>query len=110
MTYYKGAWVLHMLRNLMLDLRTMKEDAFIAMMQDFYREYRGRRATTRDFQKVVERHVGLSMSWFVDEWDDGTAIPRYGLSWRAEPATSGCCPLQVRGRQEECAPDSPLPR
>src|SRR5260370_21935509 len=81
MTYYKGAWVLHMLRNLMLDLRTMKEDAFIAMMQDFYREDRGRRATTRDFQKVAERNVGLSISWFFDEWVDGTAIPRDVLSW-----------------------------
>src|SRR5881392_2572292 len=54
MIYQKGAWVLQMLRNLMLDLRTMKEDAFSAMMQDFYEEYRGKRATTRDFQRVVE--------------------------------------------------------
>ena len=109
MTYYKGAWVLHMLRNLMLDLRTMKEDAFIAMMQDFYREYRGRRATTRDFQKVVERHVGLSMSWFFDEWVDGTAIPRYVLSWRAEPAKSGRYTLQVRVRQEDVPHDFIMP-
>src|SRR5439155_24152422 len=48
--YEKGAWVVHMLRNLMLDLRTMNEDRFRAMMQDFYLQYRGRRASTRDFQ------------------------------------------------------------
>src|SRR5438046_8463305 len=27
-TYYKGAWVLQMLRNLILNFRTMQEDAF----------------------------------------------------------------------------------
>jgi len=101
MTYYKGAWVLHMLRNLMIDLRTMKEDAFIAMMQDFYRQYRGRRASTRDFQKVVEDHVGIDMSWFFDEWVQGTAIPSYIFSWHAEPTQGGHYTLQLRVRQDD---------
>jgi hypothetical protein len=109
MTYYKGAWVLHMLRNLMLDLRTMKEDAFIAMMRDFYRQYRGRRATTLDFQRVVERHVGLNMGWFFDEWVEGTAIPRYVLSWRADPAKDGHYKLQLRVRQEDVPHDFIMP-
>src|SRR2546430_15436429 len=43
MDYYKGAWVLHMLRNLLIDLRTMNEDAFIATMRDFYRRSEERR-------------------------------------------------------------------
>jgi len=90
-----------MLRNLMLDFRGMKEDAFTAMMQDFYQEYKGRRASTEDFQKVVERHVGTDMSWFFDEWVKGTAIPTYVLSWRAEPAQNGHYTLQLRVRQEE---------
>jgi len=99
--YYKGAWVLHMLRNLMLDLRGMKEDAFIATMQDFYRQYRGRRASTRDFQKVVEQHVGMDMSWFFDEWVEGTSIPSYTFSWHAEPTQGGHYTLQLRLRQED---------
>jgi hypothetical protein len=109
MTYHKGAWVVHMLRNLMLDLRTMKEDTFIAMMGDFYRQYRGRRATTRDFQRVVERHVGLNMSWFFNEWVEGTSIPRYILSWRAEPTQGGHYRLQVRVRQEDVPHDFIMP-
>src|SRR6266700_6436704 len=84
MTYYKGAWVLQMLRNMMLDFRTMKEDAFEDMMQDFYQEYKGKRATTRDFARVVERHIGLPMDWFFDQWVNGTAVPRYILSWHAD--------------------------
>ncbi len=101
MTYYKGAWVLHMLRNLMIDFRTMQEDAFIAMMQDFYHQYRGRRASTQNFQKVVEQHVGLDMSWFFDEWVQSTAIPSYTFSWHAEPAQGGHYTLRLRVRQED---------
>jgi peptidase M1-like protein len=103
--YDKGAWVLHMLRNLMLDLRTMNEDAFRATMQDFYRQYRGQRASTRDFQRVVEQHTGLSMEWFFDEWVYGTAVPTYILSWKTEAADSGRYTLHLRVRQED-APDS----
>ena len=109
MTYHKGAWVLQMLRNLMLDFRTMKEDAFSAMMQDFYQEYRGRRATTRDFQRVVERHLGLSMDWFFDEWVNGTVIPTYILSWHAEPTPEHRYALHIRIRQEDVPTDFVMP-
>lgn len=105
MVYRKGAWVLHMLRNLMLDVRTMKEDSFSVMMKDFYQSYRGRRASTRDFQAVVERHVGRPMDWFFDQWVDGTAIPTYIVSWQAVPEADGQHRLRIRIRQEE-VPDS----
>lgn len=110
-TYHKGAWVLHMLRNLMLNLRTMQEDAFIATMRDFYGQYRGRRASTRDFRRVVERHLGTDMGWFFDEWVNGTAIPKYVFSWHAEPAKgqAGHYTLQVRVRQEDVPDDFTMP-
>jgi hypothetical protein len=107
--YQKGAWVLHMLRNLMIDFRTMKESAFTAMMQDFYRQYRGRRASTADFQRVVENHIGIPMDWFFREWVEGTAIPTYTLSWRAEPLQSGHYPIHLRVRQEDVPPDFEMP-
>ena len=88
-TYEKGAWVLHMLRNMLLDTRNMREDRFIATMRDFYTTYRGKRATTDDFQKVVERHVGVPMDWFFNEWVYGTSVPTYTFSWTTEPDSSG---------------------
>ena len=109
MIYEKGAWVLHMLRNLMIDLRTMKEDAFGAMMQDFYQQYRGRHASTHDFEQVVERHMAVPMDWFFNEWVDGTAIPTYILSWHAEPAEEGHYLLHVRIRQEDVPSDFIMP-
>lgn len=98
--YDKGAWVLQMLRNLMLDLRTMNEDAFTATMRDFYTQYRGRSASTRDFQRVVEAHMGLPMGWFFDEWVYGNAIPTFILSWRVDSTAEHPHLLHVRVRQE----------
>jgi hypothetical protein len=99
-TYKKGAWVIHMLRNMMLDLRTMNEDRFGAMMRDFYTTYRGKRASTPDFQRVVERHIGRPMDWFFDEWVYGTAVPTYTFSWSAVQDSAGYA-VRVRVRQTD---------
>ncbi len=103
--YKKGAWVLHMLRNLLLNLRTMNEDAFKAMMQDFYQTYRGKSASTEDFQRVVERHVGQPMDWFFRQWVYGTAIPTYTLSWNSESRPDGTFTLRVVVRQADVPDD-----
>lgn len=107
--YRKGAWVVHMLRNLMLDFRTMSEDRFSAMMADFYATYRGRRASTGDFQRTVEKHFGLSMDWFFNQWVRGTAVPTYTLSWQTEPQADGKLLLRFRVRQEKVPPDFIMP-
>jgi aminopeptidase N len=100
MVYEKGAWVLQMLRNLMMDTRTMSDDAFTATMQDFYQQYRGRRASTSDFQRVVEQHVRAPMGWFFKEWIDGTALPTYTFAWRAEQDSVKRWTLHLRVAQE----------
>jgi aminopeptidase N len=98
--YGKGAWVLQMLRNMMIDLKTMNEDAFTETMRDFYTQYRGRSASTRDFQRVVETHMGLPMGWFFDEWVYSSAIPTFVLSWRVDSTPEHPHVLHVRVRQE----------
>lgn len=104
MTYQKGAWVLHMLRNLLLDINTMREDRFQAMMRDYYTTFRGKRVTTQDFQRMVEKHLGQPMDWFFDEWVYGTAIPTYTLSWKAETDSAGKPALRLRVRQRDVPP------
>jgi hypothetical protein len=98
--YKKGAWVMHMLRILMLDLKTMNEDRFKGMMKDFYARYEGRRASTEDFQRVVERHIRTEMGWFFDQWVHSTAIPTYRVAHRSEPAEHGQFRVLLRVRQE----------
>ncbi len=98
--YKKGAWVMHMLRILMLDLKTMSDDRFTAMMKDFYGKYAGRRASTQDFQRVVERHTGADMGWFFDQWVHSTAIPTYRVAQQIEKVENGQYRVRLQVRQE----------
>lgn len=88
-TYGKGAWVVHMLRNMLLNTRTLDEDRFQAMMRAFYENYRGKRASTADFQRMTEQALGQSMDWFFDEWVYGTAVPTYTFSYKVVPDSAG---------------------
>jgi hypothetical protein len=98
--YQKSAWVMHMLRMLMIDLRTMNEDRFTATMRDFYGEYRGKRASTDDFRRVAERHLGVPLDWFFDQWIYRGEIPTYRWAWKNEPAEGGKFRVRLRVRQE----------
>jgi hypothetical protein len=87
--YRKGAWVLHMLRNMGLDLKTMNEDLFKNMMKDFYQTYAGRSASTEDFQRIVEKHFKVPMDWFFKQWVYNTEIPTYNILYKMEQLENG---------------------
>jgi hypothetical protein len=103
--YEKGAWVLHMIRNMFLDLDTMKDGGFGDMMREFYSSHAGRDATTADFQRVVERYAGRDMTWFFREWVYGTGIPRYRFAWRSARAEDGKFKVTCRVDQENVPED-----
>jgi hypothetical protein len=103
--YEKGAWVLHMLRMLTLDLQTMKEDRFTGIMREFYGSYAGGRASTEDFRGVVERAVGTDMRWFFDQWVYRFAIPTYRVAWQSAVQPDGQHRVRLRVRQENVSPE-----
>ncbi|HZU21433.1 MAG TPA: M1 family aminopeptidase, partial [Terriglobales bacterium] len=84
--YPKGAYILHMLRQMMSDQKT-GDRAFQAMMRDFTQTYTDRVATTEDFKAIVEKHMlpGMDvdgnhrMDWFFNEYVYGTALPSYSF-------------------------------
>ena len=96
--YAKGAYVLHMLRMVMMDQSKANPDAdFQDMMHDFVSTWAGRNPSTADFQHIVEKHATPKLKiskdgkldWFFDQWVRGTAIPRYTAKLEAQPAASG---------------------
>lgn len=101
--YPKGAYVLHMLREMMFDRRTGDQD-FKAMMRDFVATYSGKAASTEDFQAMVEKHMtpdmravgGGNMNWFFDEYVYGTALPSYQLDASFEKDPSGDVVLKFK--------------
>jgi hypothetical protein len=103
--YDKGAWVLQMLRNMLLDLDTMREERFIGLMREFYKTYLGKSASTDEFQAIAEKHVGEDLDWFFQEWVYGTAIPHYRFAWKAEPVADGSYRIRCRIEQQEAPKD-----
>lgn len=103
--YQKGAWVAHMLRILMLDLKGMNEERFTETMRDFYASYTGKRASTLDFQRVIESHTGQPMDWFFNQWVYGTDIPTYKVAWRSDPGPDGTHLVKLRVEQERVPAD-----
>jgi hypothetical protein len=103
--YKKGAWVLHMLRIMTLDLKTMNEDRFTNMMRDFYTTYQGKRASIDDFRSVAERHVGADLGWFFDQWLYRTDIPSYRVAYRTEPAEGGQFLVKLQVQQQNVGED-----
>ncbi|GBC82539.1 hypothetical protein HRbin10_01666 [bacterium HR10] len=100
LVYAKGAFVLHMLRMMLRDPRAplgQGDDRFIALMHEFTRTYAHRAASTRDFQRLVEKYMtpemdldgNRSMDWFFRQWVYGTALPHYTLQYRLRPAPNG---------------------
>ena len=94
--YPKGAYILHMVRMMMMDRQTGDKN-FKEMMRDFVSTYSGRAATTEDFKAIVEKHLtpemqrigGGKMDWFFDEYVYGTALPSYKLDSTFEKNADG---------------------
>lgn len=93
--YAKGAWVLHMLRNLLLDDADPSESAFRGVLREFYQRYRGRRVFTEEFRAVAEDVTGRDLGWFFAQWVYGTDVPACRFTWSAAAADGG---WRVRGR------------
>jgi hypothetical protein len=102
--YSKGAWVFHMLREMMRQPGTKNPDArFMAFFQSLAEKYAGRALTTQDLQREVEAVMtpGMdlegdhSMEWFFDEWVRGTGIPRYRVEFTTHKTEKG---LIIRGK------------
>ena len=95
MIYAKGAYILEMLRLLLEDPTQREPDLrFINMMHDFVTTYANRNASTGDFQRIVEKHIGEPMDWFFNEYVYGTEIPTYDFQYTVKPAPNGKAILQ----------------
>jgi len=81
MTYQKGSWVLHMLRQ------EIGDDRFWAGIREYYALYRDRNATTADFRVAMERAAGRDLEGFFRQWLYRGGIPRIDGSWRWDAAS-----------------------
>ncbi len=83
--YYKGAWVLHMLRHVIGD------EAFFNGVYGYTNDpalmYRD--ADTEDLRAAFEASSGMDLRWFFDQWIYHPGYPIYQTVWWSQPAGSG---------------------
>ena len=75
MTYQKGSWVLHMLRQ------RMGDEHFWAGIRDYYARHLNGSATTADFRRAMERASGLDLAPFFQQWLYRGGVPRIEATW-----------------------------
>ena len=110
LVYYKGAYVMEMLRLLLEDPRLPEPDQhFIEMMRDFGATYASQNASTEDFRKVVEKHFGESMEWFFNEWVYGREVPHYDFHYDLKEGGEGKTIMEYSLKQSEVSDEFAMP-
>jgi aminopeptidase N len=84
-TFCKGAWVLHMLRQVMGD------HAFFKALAEYTHIYQYKNVETANFQAVCERCYKQSLKWFFDEWLFGVGRPVYTCNYNNAKRQSKWC-------------------
>ena len=77
LVYEKGAFILHMLRMMLLDEKTGGDTRFRHLMRRFVRDHLDKPASTQSFETAVTQTFGQSMQWFFDQWVYGIDVPTY---------------------------------
>ncbi len=77
LVYYKGAWVLHMLR------RHLGDPQFFACLRAWLEEpaVRFGTGTSDDFIRVCEQVTGQDLDWFFPQWLYRTVCPMLDVGW-----------------------------
>jgi aminopeptidase N len=79
-TYQKGAWVLHMLRNL------VGEANFKKGIQAYYTKFYNANATTDDFRMAMEKASGKDLKVFFNQWLYQPVNPIINATWQYDAA------------------------
>ncbi|MEY4098192.1 MAG: hypothetical protein RL170_1036 [Bacteroidota bacterium] len=80
-TYQKGAWVIHMLRNL------IGEKNFKKGIQNYYAKYYNANTTTDEFRAEMEKASGKDLKLFFKQWLYQPINPTINASWTYNAST-----------------------
>jgi hypothetical protein len=69
--FAKGAFAFKLLRD------TLGQQKFDQLLRTFLQEYRGKRASIDDFEKLASRIAGENMRYFFARWVEGTGVPEF---------------------------------
>jgi len=82
MTYQKGSWVLHMLRQ------RMGDDRFWAGIRTYHQRFKDANASTTEFREVMEQASGQDLSQFFTQWLYRGGVPKITGTWSWDSAAT----------------------
>ena len=80
LVYEKGAWTLHMLRDL------IGTDPFWRGIRLYYQRHANAVASTADLRRAMEEVSGQDLRWFFAQWLTRSGVPQVSGTWRYDPA------------------------
>jgi hypothetical protein len=81
LTYYKAAYLLHMLR-FELAHNGDGDGKFFRLLAEFLRRYNGRLVTTDDFIRVAREYLGDKTESFFNQWLFGWRVPKIKKAYK----------------------------
>jgi aminopeptidase N len=75
-TFYKGALVFNMLRQL------MGEKEFDKFLRDYYAAFNGKNLTLDQFEAYASKTAGRNLRFFFGQWLDSTGVPEFRVEYR----------------------------
>jgi hypothetical protein len=116
--YPKGAYILQMVRFMLVERSGDPDARFKDMMHEFTKTYANRQASTEDFKAILEKYMtpGMDMAgnhkmdWFFNEYVYGTEYPTYKFehSFGAD-STTGDAVLNFKITQSNVSPNFAMP-
>jgi len=76
LTYYKGAFLAHMLRYLIDD-----DSKFFQIAATYQQQFANATATTEDLKNIATQISGVQLDTFFRQWYAGEGFPAYSLRW-----------------------------
>ncbi len=73
--YAKGAFVFKLLRD------TLGEQKFDQLMRTYLQQFRGKRSSIDDFEKLTSQVAGQNMRYFFARWVEGTGVPEFSSDY-----------------------------
>jgi aminopeptidase N len=80
LVYEKGAWTLHMLRDL------IGTDAFWRGIRLYYQAHMNGLASTAALRASMEQASGQDLAWFFGQWLTRSGVPAIDATWSYDPA------------------------
>jgi Peptidase family M1 domain len=117
-TYGRGTWLMHMLREMFRDASRTVEDpngndrVFLTLLRNLYVDYKQKEITNEDFERALEAVLPQSLwfenrqslDWFFDGWVNGTVFPRFEMKDTRFASRTGTPTVSATLRQLD-APD-----